>query len=465
MSDINQGSPKSRADGKRNSDFHIQVACVTLAKGANRRHFAVSDENSPRQRRCLALGDKDSYAKSFKTKMFNTIVCFNADAGKLNGAENWMEKLNAKTGIEPEVHSFNTLLISFTKAGEHDKAEKWFARCGTPALHPELVGMCPTAESYNIMIQMFTKADEIRKAEKWFLNTERDMQIRPTLASQLSLIKACLRLHESRRAHQWAKYLIENGCQQNENYAPEFVKAERFKFHTTWEWNVSSLTDTLLAVVEALAALGNSHTADEWLRYLVGCGLKPEEAYSTWEKVRKVHPKEIISTILSGEQADPCSPGLPPRTKMATLFGEGHRRGSSIRKSIDARPMSQQSARAGTSPRSQSSMSARSGKMLPRMARPSLSDSGRRSGAESPSLRKFLDAKNKGAFYPEWSKSSSNPKNAWAAGPAQDAAVQGLLDGNTEGQLGDTTINVDGPNDAPAVSLPDSLPAIQSDSP
>lgn len=192
------------------------------------------------------------------------------------------------------------------------------------------------------------------------------------------------------------------------------MKAERIKFRSSWEWDVAGLVDTILLLAEALAEVQNAHTAHEWLRYLVGCGLKPEEAFSTWEKVRRVHPKEIISTILSGEQADPLSPGLPPRTKLASLFGEGMKRGSSVRRdrsstadtSSPDRPATADSL-AGASPRSQSSMSTTTRSMhrqVVRTARPSLCDSGRRSGATSPSLRKFLDARSRGA----------TPSLAWA---------------------------------------------------
>jgi pentatricopeptide repeat protein len=336
--------------------------------------------------------------------MYNTIVCFNADAGKLSGAETWMQKLNTQRGIKPEVRSLNNLLISSAKAGEYDKAEEWLGKCGMPALHPELDGLCPTAESYNIMIQMFVNAGELQRAEKWFRAIEADMEVRPTLTSQLGLIRACLRVHESRRAHLWASDLIRNGCPQNVNYAPELVKAERTKFRSTWDWDVAGLIDTVLMVVEALAAAENSHTAHEWLRYLVGCGLKPEEAYGTWEKVRRAHPKEIVSTVLSGEQADPCSPGLPPRTKLASLFGEGARRGSSYRSG--ATSSMEVSSRTDTSLRTVSSMSIQSTGRRPRSA---LSDTGRRSGAASPSLRKFLDAKNRGATPSlDWARSETN---------------------------------------------------------
>jgi len=249
------------------------------------------------------------------------------------------------------------------------------------------------------------------------------MLVRPTLATQLGLIKACLRKEEVRRAHRWALLLIKNGCPQNPNYAPELVKSERTKFKSTWVWDVAGFIDTILQVVEALAAAENAHTAHEWLGYLVGCGLKPEEAYATWEKVRRVHPREIISTILSGEQADPLSPGLPPVTKLASLFGEGskHARGSSAGSIVafgftsarSASKASCHSARTSTcgspNPNRDRAVSSMSGRIIrPKSARTSLSDTGRRSGAASPSLRKFLDAKNRGA----------TPSLSWARGAA-----------------------------------------------
>jgi len=155
--DLRQGT-------QRKSDFHIQVACVTLAKATHHREFAAKG------RRSAAVRNKDvnsmyTDGARFKTHMFNTITCFNANAGKIAGAENWMEKLDSQLGIQPQVHSLNTLLLSCAKIGEFEKAEEWFSRCGMPALHPELIGLSPTTESYNIMIKMFIGAGELQRAE------------------------------------------------------------------------------------------------------------------------------------------------------------------------------------------------------------------------------------------------------------------------------------------------------------
>lgn len=314
-------------------------------------------------------------------------------------------------GMKPEVRTLNTLLLSNARAGEYDKAEEWLSKCEDRALHPELTGLCPTAESYNIMIQMFTRAGQLQRAEKWLEAIEKEIQVRPTLATQLGLIKAGLALHEVRRAHRWAASLIKNGCSQNRNYAPELVKSQRKKFRSSWEWDVAGLVDTIIAVVKALSAAANARTANEWLRYLVMCGMKPEEAPSAWETVRRVHPMEIIPTILSAEQANPTSPGLPPSTKAATLSGEGakQRRIASKLMSLSLcggdRPPSSASPRAA----SPCSMSSLSNHPSPRSVRASLCDSGRRSGAASPSLRKFLDARNRGATPSlAWARNESN---------------------------------------------------------
>merc|ERR1719331_616916 len=137
------------------------------------------------------------------------------------------------------------------------------------------------------------------------------MQARPTLSTQLGLIKACLALEEVRRAHRWASSLITKGCPQNLNYAPELVRSERVKFRTSWEWDVAGLIDTIMMLVKALAAAENASTAHEWLRYLACCGVKPEEARSVWDAVRRATPMVISPTVLSGEQADALSAGLP----------------------------------------------------------------------------------------------------------------------------------------------------------
>jgi len=426
---------------QRKSDFNIQVACVTLAKGTHRRQLQqlAVDGQKP-----TAPREKNGYSKKFKSHMFNTIVCFNADAGKLANAENWMERLDTRLGITPDVRSLNNLLHSCAKLGEFDKAEDWIARCGMPALHPELAGLEPTAESYDIMIQMFTRAGELHRAEKWIHAIEKDMQIRPNLTSQLGLIKACLQLEQVVRAHRWATHLVKNGCAQNATYAPDIVKAERVKYRSSQRWNVSGLIDTVITVTEALAGMENSHAAHQWLRYLVGCGLKPEDAYGTWEKVRKVHPMQIISTVLSGEQADPSSPGLPPRTKLASLFGEGVKRSSlkSPNTTLD-RPTSQASAMLGDDYRSESSMSKRSTNgppgRTPRTARCCLSDSGRRSGAASPSLRKFLDAKSRGATPSlAWARSETASPYPQLNDQAQATALPALSDAKPSEQAPET---------------------------
>jgi pentatricopeptide repeat protein len=411
--------PEDVAKGKGKGDVNIQVACVTLAKGQHRRFPDLGTS-----RRALTARDKGSYTSNVKSHMFNHIVCFSADAGRLGSAENWMDKLDGQSGINPEVRSLNTLLLSIAKAGDYDRAEEWFTKCQTPVIHPQFVGLQPDAESYNILIQMFSGAGMIQRAEKWFELIQSDLGIRPTLATQIGLIRTCLQSKEIRRAHRWAKSLIDSGCPQNPNYAPEVVKTERAKFRSQRDWDVGGLINCLFAVVEALAAIGNARTANEWLQYFTHCGMKPQQSPEVWEKVRRVHPREIVACILSGEQDDPFSPPLPPRTKPATLHGEGWKSHSSRSSKHDGAlvPLNDSSFRGGASMSKQSisrpESSCMSGRSSPRVARAALSDTGKRSGAVSPSLRKFLDARHRGA----------EPSLAWARGErrktVEDAHVE-----------------------------------------
>lgn len=92
--------------------------------------------------------------------------------------------------------------------------------------------------------------------------------------------------------------------------------------------------------------------------------------------MRKVYPKEVISTILSGEQARPFSPPIPARLRPATLSGEGEK--LKRQNKLQDRPMSQAStdaprnesresrltARGTPSTRPGTSMSVRSGRMI-----------------------------------------------------------------------------------------------------
>jgi|Transcript_47146 hypothetical protein len=375
--------PKDAAGKKWTSDFSMQVSCVTVAKGLYCRPRSAGCGKNARRR--------ENYTNNVKSHMFNHNVCFSADAGKLARAQNWMHKLDSQQGINAEIRSLNTLLASLAKAAEFDCAEEWFVKCQTPAIHPELAGLRPNADSYNIMIQMFTKANALERAEKWYELIEEDLQTRPTLSTQLGLIKTCLGMGEVRRAHKLARLLIEKGCSQNKNYSPGLVKAERIQFRSQREWDVVGFFECLCALVEALAAVGNARTAHDWLRYFCSCGLKPEEAPAVWEKVRRVHPREIISCVLSGQQEDPLLPPSPPRTQLATLYGEGHHhyRGSKMSFASDASPPGSSIMRPDTS------MSVRSA--TPRCARAALSDTGKRSAAATPSLRKFMDAKHRGA--------------------------------------------------------------------
>lgn len=233
-----------------------------------------------------------------------------------------MEKLDSQSGVHPEVRTFNMLISSAARLGEFDKAEEWFSRVKQPALHPELIGLQPSPESYNTMIQMFTGVGDIIRAEKWFNMIWLDVEVRATLASHIALIRACLEAGEVRRAHRWAEELVKKGCAKNPDYAPIMVKRTRNGPQFQQDWDVGGFVAMILALIEALAKLGNFKTVSRWLRYLVDCGVKPEEAPETWAVVRRVYPREIIPAVLSGESDAAGALPAPPRTKPVVLSGE-----------------------------------------------------------------------------------------------------------------------------------------------
>mmetsp|Transcript_9273 Transcript_9273/g.15399 ORF Transcript_9273/g.15399 Transcript_9273/m.15399 type:complete len:426 (-) Transcript_9273:42-1319(-) len=385
----------------------IQTACVRMAKG---RHRSL----------------RNGYAKNVKTHMLNGIVRFSAEEGAFGKAEHWMEKLDVQRGIPAEVRTFNMLILSAARLKEFDKAEEWFARCKAPALHPELVGLKPSPESYNTMIQMFTRAGDVTRAEKWVDKIWNEANVRATLASQISLIRACLDAGDFRRGHKWCEELVRKGCSKKPNYDADMVFKERIARKLDKEWDSESLVAMVCDLIQALAKIGNFNMVSRWLRYLVDCGVKPEDAPVTWTAVRQVYPRDIIPAVLSGESDHPVGVlPVPPRTQPAIQPGEDVQKKRSLRDGPElivgeaplaiSRPGTQMSCRSPAL-RLGSSTPMRSGRS------PMMQSSTPRRSAGSPSLSKFLEARSLGAT-PSLAWARPESRNEVRSGASRAAAI------------------------------------------
>lgn len=254
--------------------------------------------------------------------MVNTAVKYTSFQGRVERAEDHMTKLDFRQGYQPEVASFNALLLSVVKSGDFEKADRWFARLEEPRLHPELGEMKPDARSYNIMIQAVSEASDLKRVEKYM--EEMRTLYKPSRTSYYKVIQAFVCANEAKRAHYWLEVLVCEGCDQCDDYEAEKVRDERSRVQSRRRWEPTELTNLVIAVTRCLADARNTTSADRWLEYLLGCGYKPQDEtmVAIWEHVRDAAPREIVPARLYSESTKIPAVGEPCVQIPMALSGE-----------------------------------------------------------------------------------------------------------------------------------------------
>lgn len=209
-----------------------------------------------------------------------------------------------------EIRSLNMLIRSSLRSKNIEKADEWFTKFLEIPLHPELQGVEPSDDSFNIMVSTCALVPDLARAEKYMrFMTERKMT--PVLWTSIALVKGCIMAGEPRRGHRWLMALVKHGCTKRPNYLPEEVAAERQKLRSMQTWKLKDTDNIVKELAMALADVGHTQSANQWLAYLVEAGLNPEDVPEVWEYVRGAHPPDIVPALLSGESSFPVSARSP----------------------------------------------------------------------------------------------------------------------------------------------------------
>lgn len=225
-----------------------------------------------------------SRARGHFAQHCNKEIQENADENNLEEAESWMQKTVA-SGLEPTIESLKALLRAWTRHGMLTKAEEWFTKVASPALHPEFSMLELDATCYNTMAQAFAENGDAIRSERYAA----DMKTLGFAISQrcyTALVRCCLQNNDARRAHCWCKEMIEDAGFKKPNKA------------------------MMIMLIRMLADSGNTTSANKWLGYMSDMHLKVDQ--ETYEHVRRVHPVTIIPSQLSGEVSQPIPPGVQP---------------------------------------------------------------------------------------------------------------------------------------------------------
>jgi len=293
----------------------LEITCVSLAKDQCKLASSPCFGEQGNRWRLLRL-EHHTDEKAVATHLYNGVVCYAADANKFSKAERWMGKLDSSRGLEPSIEAFKALLRGATRNGDWSKAEEWFHRPSTPGLHPELGGLQPDGESYDIMVQAAASQGELVRAEQ-YLRLAYERGLKPARGSYARFAYSLLAAGEPRRAHHWVSELVRRGCSKVESYDPQVVKQELRNLRSQRSWPPEELVDLVLKLARCLATVGNPATANEWLRYLTECTVKPSDYPETWEAVRRATPPEIRAANLFSDfyyeqpGSDSGLPGTP----------------------------------------------------------------------------------------------------------------------------------------------------------
>mmetsp|Transcript_71614 Transcript_71614/g.142111 ORF Transcript_71614/g.142111 Transcript_71614/m.142111 type:complete len:513 (+) Transcript_71614:87-1625(+) len=313
-----------------------------------------------------ALKGKE-HENQIKAHMWSEIVVFSADSDKLEQAEQWMKKMDARKGFQPEVRAVNALIRAYIRAGNFLKAEEWFLQLLNPHLSPELGNIAPDSSTFNYMIRLCAQAGELVFAEAHIEDMKR-FGLKPTLLTYSALVRGCIKVGEARRGHRWFECLLASGCAEHlAAFDAVSIASERARAKCGLKvlWDMKLLDDIVLELAYTLADSGNTESANRWLGFAVESGRSPEDAPETWEHVRAAHPVHIIPTLLSGESeaalgADSPRRGAPSVIMRATLHGDSKVRSSSPSSQVQMRRVMKQKTSAEPTPRRAQVVAARS---------------------------------------------------------------------------------------------------------
>lgn len=281
----------------------LLMTSVAFAKTHFKRDAEACFIGPPGNRFELLRLKHHSDERQVATSFFNGVVKFAAEEGQTEEAERWMCKLDSTRGYKPSVEAFNALLRSATLKQDWAKADEWFNRPDTPGLHPELGRLQPNGESFDIMIQAAAACGDMVRGERYLrLAEERGWKV--ARKSMDRIVRKFLERKESRRAHHWAHTLVKEGCRDVESYEPWVVRNENHKLRSEQVFAPSQIYDLVGALAKSLSDQGNTQTANEWLEYLVECGVNSQDYKELWDYVRKATPLEICPAALYAELGD-----------------------------------------------------------------------------------------------------------------------------------------------------------------
>jgi len=242
MANDNGDDSGSNATSLLSDNLIIETACVSIAKMQCQTSDNWIDSEGPRW---SLFAKKVNYDRDVKRLLCNEVARNCAEEGQLEKAEHWMSKLDAKSGVDADVRTFNAILLAQSKSGNLVRAEEWFAKVMQPHLHPELNGVRPDRESYDIMVRCCAAAHDWARVGKYL--EEMDSQgYRLKLHSHYDLIRSAVNAGEVRRAHHWCRALMKKGCSKRSNYSSEQVHQEYDRLPSMRRYKLEELFSTVL---------------------------------------------------------------------------------------------------------------------------------------------------------------------------------------------------------------------------
>jgi pentatricopeptide repeat protein len=111
-----------------------------------------------------------------------------------------------KSGIQPNLVSFSSLIDAFAKFGKVTKAEEWFNQMLKLDVQPDAV-------IFNSLINACAKAGNTQKAHKWLGEMIRTPNVVPDAKTYNCLINACAKAGEIEKAEHWVAQMEKSGCE------------------------------------------------------------------------------------------------------------------------------------------------------------------------------------------------------------------------------------------------------------
>merc|ERR1719223_1702560 len=234
-----------------------------------------------------------------------------AKNGAVEKAEAWLQHMQ-NAGVEPNVVTYNSLILACSRNGDVAGAEKW-------AYKAEQVDIAAGATDHTAVVGACGNCDESPTEKQ--MEKPSSPKAEPNVVTYSSMIDACAKVGDRAGAERWHKRMVERGLQPNTHTfssvitacakAGDAVAASQY-LKTMEQAQIQPDVVVYGSVLKACARAGDVERAKKIFKHMESLGIHPNAfAYSLmaqtlayrgdWLEVEKLEKKMVQAGFLVNE--------------------------------------------------------------------------------------------------------------------------------------------------------------------